>query len=92
MANDFLGEEIYMFKELIIPYTFGRIYQPQVEKESDEETKKKFAIECLNKIFQENYKNQKDFKHEARYYLESNTLNWYNTNLQKFILLKLLLK
>ena len=33
---------------------------------------KKFAIEWLNKIFQENYKNQKDFKHEARYYLESN--------------------
>ena len=39
MANDFLGEEIYMFKELKIPYTYGRIYEPQKEKESDEETK-----------------------------------------------------
>lgn len=37
-ANDFTGEEIYMFKQLRIPFTRGKLYE-SMHVEDDEETK-----------------------------------------------------
>lgn len=72
MANDFLGEEIYMFKTLKIPYTYGKMYESVHNAETDEQAKKRFAIDTLNRILQESYKKQSDYAKEARYYLEMN--------------------
>lgn len=72
MANDFLGEEIYQFKTLKIPYTYGKMYESLYGSEDTEETKKKFAIEMMSRTLKETYKNQKDFEKESRYYLEMN--------------------
>lgn len=75
MANDFLGEEIYQFKTLKIPYTYGKMYESLYGSEDTEETKKKFAIEMMSRTLKETYKNQKDFSKEAKYYLEMNGYN-----------------
>lgn len=47
MANDFLGEEIYMFKTLKIPYTYGKMYQSFSSPEDDEKLKRQFAVDAL---------------------------------------------
>lgn len=72
MANDFMGEEIYMFKTLKIPYTYGKMYESVHNEEADEESKKRFAVDTLNRILQESYKKQADYAKEAKYYLEMN--------------------
>ena len=75
MANDFLGEEIYMFKTLKIPYTFGPIYEIQPVPEESEEAKKFETIKVLSNLLKDNYRCQKNFDKEAKYYLESNGYN-----------------
>lgn len=35
-ANEFTGDEIFMFKKLIIPYTSGTIYQNDIREISEE--------------------------------------------------------
>ena len=74
MANDFLGEEIYMFKELKIPFTFGKVYESFVEPD-DEATKRQFAIEFMSNTLKQAYPGQKEYKKEAKYYLEMNNYN-----------------
>ena len=75
MANDFLGEEIYMFKELKIPFTYGPIYEEPTAKEESDESKKHAAMKMLSNILKDNYRCQKNFDKEARYYLEANNYN-----------------
>ena len=73
MANDFLGEEIYMFKTLKIPYTYGKMMEAPKSGKSEEEVKREFAIDAMDKLLSEAYKTrQEDYKKEARYYLEVN--------------------
>jgi LysM repeat protein len=76
MANDFMGEEIYMFKSLKIPYTYGPMYKSHNTNKSEEEIKKEFAIDALDKILRETHKGkQADYIKEAKFYLEMNDYN-----------------
>lgn len=73
MANDFLGEEIYMFKELKIPYTYGKMYESIHNGKSEEEVKREFAISSMNRILKDTLKgDQNNYDKEAKYYLEVN--------------------
>lgn len=72
LANDFTGEEIYMFKTLKIPYTYGKMYESLYKEENEEEAKKRFAVDALSKIMEHSNKRQKNFDKEAKYYLEMN--------------------
>jgi hypothetical protein len=76
MANDFMGEEIYMFKSLKIPYTYGPMYKTHNTNKSEEEIKKEFAIDALDTILRETHKGkQADYLKEAKFYLEMNDYN-----------------
>ncbi|CAI2372952.1 unnamed protein product [Moneuplotes crassus] len=70
MANDFTGEEIYMFKTLKVPYTYGKLYEDNTTK-SEEQYKKEFAISSMNRVLKEAHTGKQiNFDKEAHYYLE----------------------
>ena len=74
MANEFTGDEIFMKKELVIPFTTGMVYKDI--KPETEEQRRKICIDMLNKLFLErNRSNQRDYSAEARYYLEVTDYN-----------------
>ena len=71
-ANEFTGEEIYMFKTLKIPFTKGKIYDSFARPGESEDNKEENIVSIMNGILKERYQTQSDYAKEAKFYLESN--------------------
>ena len=71
MANGFLGEEIYMFKTLKIPYTFGEVYHVPEDKDW-EEKQRQWAIEQFHQTVRDVNRNNQNYESEVKFYLEMN--------------------
>jgi len=74
MANDFLGEEIYMFKTLKIPFTYGEVYHVPPDKDEEEE-KKEWAQEQFHQVIRDTNLDNENYTSEVKYYLEMNNYN-----------------
>ena len=85
-ANDFSGDEIYMFKKLVIPYSCkfhiskDSLVGPlmggrQSSADEEEETKKKWKQSLMNEVLMKQYGTQRDYHAEARFYLEAANYN-----------------
>eukprot|EP00347_Sterkiella_histriomuscorum_P008934 403343183 len=70
-ANQFTGDEIYMKRELVIPFSDGPLFKMETSATVSEEQKKKDLIDRLNFNLTLKYKDQSDYYGEAQYYLEN---------------------
>lgn len=76
-ANDFTGDEVFMFKELKIPNTNGPL-DKEIEWDpvKEEQERRKCAVAMMSEILKESCKDQiGDFKAEARFYLDHNNFD-----------------
>lgn len=71
MANGFMGEEVYMFKVLKIPFTYGEVYHVPPDKDEEEE-KKQWAKEQMHQLIRDSNRNNQNYESEVRFYLELN--------------------
>eukprot|EP00343_Euplotes_focardii_P003684 CAMPEP_0205813942 /NCGR_PEP_ID=MMETSP0205-20121125/18800_1 /ASSEMBLY_ACC=CAM_ASM_000278 /TAXON_ID=36767 /ORGANISM="Euplotes focardii, Strain TN1" /LENGTH=102 /DNA_ID=CAMNT_0053096933 /DNA_START=376 /DNA_END=681 /DNA_ORIENTATION=- len=71
MANGFLGEEIYMFKTLKVPFTYGEIYHVPPEKDQHDK-KKQWAKDQFHQVIRDTNRNNGNYDSEVKYYLEMN--------------------
>ncbi|CDW81247.1 UNKNOWN [Stylonychia lemnae] len=80
-ANDFMGDEIYFFKELIIPDCEGPLYENEAPKYTEEQRRKEqiskynflniySCLEIMSRTLMDKYRDQKSYKAEAQYYLD----------------------
>lgn len=69
MANGFTGEEVYMFKVLKVPFTYGEVYKVPPEKDREEE-KKRWAKEQMHQVVRDVNRNNGNYEAEVKFYLE----------------------
>ena len=74
MENCFLGDEIYMFKTIKIPFAKKVLYE-KTDKFDEEKQKKLDKYDMMMELIKRTYecdgRPQKSYREEARYYLES---------------------
>jgi LysM repeat protein len=68
MANGFLGEEVYMYKTLKIPFTYGEVYHVPEDKNPD--VKKEWAKEQMHQVVRDVNRDNGSYESEVKYYLE----------------------